>query len=445
MKKIKTFVTFLFCTTGIFAQSIDTEKLDSLFKLLEQNEKFMGSIEVSHNQKTIYSNSIGFADVENSVKVDNSTKYRIGSISKMFTATIVLKAIEKRKLELDQPIEEFFSQIENTDEITIENLLNHSSGIHDFTREKNYSEWNSELQTKEKMILRISNFKSDFKPDSKNEYSNSNFVLLTFILEKVFNKSFGEILKDEIVDPLNLQNTYYGGKINTDNNEANSYSFLGKWNKEKETNMSIPQGAGAIVSNPKDLNTFIENLFLGNIVSEENLNLMKDIKNGYGLGLLQFPYNGIASYGHTGGIDGFESVTSYFPEEKIAISLTSNGVNYNKNNILLSVLNSFFNEDFKLPNFELIGLTSADLEKYIGTYSSTEIPPKIIISKEGNTLLAQATGQSAFPLEPVDNNTFIFELAGLKLEFNPSKNEFVLKQGGGEFLFSKNGSVTNND
>lgn len=94
---------------------------------------------------------------------------------------------------------------------------------------------------------------------------------------------------------------------------------------------------------------------------------------------------------------------------------------------------------------ELVVLTSADLEQFIGTYSSTEVPPKITISKEGNTLLAQATGQSAFPVEPVDKNTFIFEQAGVKIEFHPSQNEFVLKQGGGEFLFTKDGSVKNND
>ena len=437
MKNIITFVLFLFCTIGTFAQNINTGKLDSLFQLLEQNEKFMGSIEISHDQRTLYSNSIGFVDVENSVKVDKGTKFRIGSISKMFTATIALKAIEEGKLELDQSIEEFFPHIENADKITIKNLLNHSTGIHDFTREENYSDWNSRVQTRGKMISRISDFKSDFEPNSRSEYSNSNFVLLTYILEDVYDKPFSKILKDEIVEPLGFQDTYYGGKINTDENEANSYSFLGKWDREKETDMSVPQGAGAIVSNPEDLNTFIENLFLGNIVSKESLNLMKDIKNGYGLGLLKFPYKGRVSYGHTGGIDGFESVTSYFPEEKLAISLTANGVNYDKNEILLSVLDSFFNKDFELPHFENTKLTSADLEEYLGTYSSEEIPPKINISKEGNTLLAQATGQPAFPLDPVDKNTFIFEQAGVKIEFDSSKTAFILKQGGGEFHFTK--------
>lgn len=419
------------------AQSFDSKKLDSLLQLLEEHHKFMGTLAVSHDQKTIYSNSIGYADVKNKIKTNSLTKYRIGSISKIFTATLALKAIEEGKLELNQTIEKYFPKIKNAHRITIKNLLNHSSGIHDFTRNDDYLKWNKQFQSKEDMIERISNSENDFEPNSKSEYSNSNFVLLTFILEEVYEQPFRKILKKQIVKPLNLKNTYYGEKIKSNRNEAYSYSYLGKWIKKEETNMSIPQGAGGIISNPKDLNTFIEQLFLGNIVSNKSLKLMKTIENGYGLGLLRFPYNDKISYGHTGGIDEFKSVTSYFPEDKLAISLSSNGTNYDINKILLAVLATFYNNSFDLPNFETITVSSNDLKKYLGTYSSEQIPPKIIISKEGNSLIAQATGQAAFPLEAIGTDVFIFEQAGIKLEFNPSKNEMTLEQGGKKFLFKK--------
>ncbi len=396
----------------------------------------MGSISISENQKVIYEKSIGFADVENKIKADSLTKYRIGSISKIFTATLVLKAIEEGKLEINQTIEKYFPKTKNANRITIKNLLNHSSGIHDFTRNDDYLKWNTKPQSKEDMIERIVISGNDFEPNSKSEYSNSNFVLLTFILEDIYETTFPKILKKQIVKPLNLKNTYYGGKIKN-NNEAHSYSYLGKWVKKEETDMSVPQGAGGIVSNPKDLNTFIEQLFLGNIISNKSLKLMKTIENGYGLGLLRFPYNDKISYGHTGGIDEFKSVTSYFPKDKLAISLSSNGTNYDINKILLAVLATFYNDSFDLPNFETITIISEDLDKYLGTYSSTEIPPKIIISKEGNNLIAQATGQPAFPLEAIDTDIFIFEQAGVKLEFNPDKNEMTLEQSGKKFLFKK--------
>lgn len=437
MRTIITLGLFLLIPIIGIAQSFDSKKLDSLFQLLKEHHKFMGTLAVSHDQKAIYSNSIGYADVENKIKTDSLTKYRIGSISKIFTATLALKAIEEGKLELNKTIEKYFPKIKNAHRITIKNLLNHSSGIHDFTRNDDYLKWNTQFQSKEDMIERISNSENDFEPNSKSEYSNSNFVLLTFILEEVYEQPFRKILKKQIVKPLNLKNTYYGEKIKSNRNEAHSYSYLGKWIKKEETNMSIPQGAGGIVSNPKDLNTFIEQLFLGNIISNKSLKLMKTIENGYGLGLLRFPYNDKISYGHTGGIDEFKSVTSYFPEDKLAISLSSNGTNYDINKILLAVLATFYNNSFDLPNFETITVNSDDLEKYLGTYSSEQIPPKIIISKEDNSLIAQATGQAAFPLEAIGADVFIFEQAGIKLEFNPSKNEMTLEQGGKNFLFKK--------
>jgi len=437
MKNIIITTSFLFLSTICIAQKLDTEKLDSLFHILEQNDKFMGSLAVSQNGETIYKNTIGIINLEDSIKSNNQTKYRIGSISKVFTAALVLKAIEENKLKLEQSLKDFYPEISNSEKITIKNLLNHSSGIHDFTRNEDYLKWNQIKQTKDSMLKRIASDTSDFLPDSESEYSNSNYVLLTFILEDVYKKAYRKLLKEKITHPLNLEHTFYGGVIEPENNEAYSYSYLGKWNKESETDMSIPQGAGAILSTPADLNIFIKALFNEKIISSTSLGRMKNIENGYGLGLFRFPFDDKWSYGHTGGIDGFRSSTSFFPENQLAISLTSNGVNYKINDILLAVLGSFYGQGFDLPEFNKVKLTAKDLEKFLGTYASEEIPPKIIISKEGSTLLAQATGQSAFPLEPSSENTFVFEQAGVKIEFKTETEEMILIQGGKEFLFRK--------
>ncbi|CAM4250814.1 serine hydrolase domain-containing protein [Zobellia nedashkovskayae] len=435
MKNSTTILLLLLCATISSAQSFNNEKIDSLFTLLEHNDKFMGSIAISENQKTIYTKSIGFADFENGVKSTIATKYRIGSISKIFTATLIFKAIEERKLELNRTIETFFPSIKNANTITISNLLNHSSGIHDFTRDKDYLKWNTSMQTEEKMKERIANGETEFSPNEKNEYSNSNYLLLTFILEKINKKPFSKILNSLIINPTGLKDTYYGSKINITENESFSYKYEGEWKKENETDMSIPQGAGAIVSNPSDLNRFLEQLFLGKIISEKSLKQMKTITNGYGMGIFEFPYDEKVSFGHTGGIDGFTSVSSYFPEEKLSISLTSNGTNYNNNNILLAVLATYFNDEFELPNFDRLELSSEDLDKFLGKYSSEQIPPKIDITKDGSTLFAQATGQGAFPLEPTEESVFTFDQAGVKIVFNPSEKTLILYQGGGEFLF----------
>lgn len=423
--------------TNCFSQTFNSQRLDSLFHILKKNDQFMGSISVSHNGKLIYSNAIGYDDVENSKKSDTQTRYRIGSISKMFTASLIFKAVEEEKITLNQTIEKYFPTIKNANKITIGNLLNHRSGIHDFTRDEDYLKWHTEFQSREKMMERISSAKSEFEPNEKSDYSNANYVLLSYMLESIYNKPLKEILNQKITTPLKLKNTYYGGKIIPENKECYSYTFLGKWKKENETDLSIPLGAGAIVSTPSDLSMFIEQLFSGNIISEQSLVHMKTIKDGYGMGMFQFPYYDKICYGHTGGIDGFASVLSYFPEEKVAVSLTTNGVRYDNNSILLCALSCFYDKPFKLPIFNHIELKAEELDKYIGIYSSEQIPPKITISKESNTLLAQATGQSSFPLEASDINIFKFKQAGVIIEFNPEKKQMILKQGGKEFLFTK--------
>ena len=422
---------------GGFAQEFDKAKLDSFLNTLDTNNRFMGSVAVSQNGKIVYAKSIGFSDIENKIKANENSKYRIGSISKTFTSVLVLRAIEEGELEIDQTIDKFFPTVKNANKINIKHLLGHSSGILNFTSDKDYLNWNTQGKTEKEMVEIIASGGSVFEPGAKVEYSNSNYVLLTYILEKTFKKSYGDLLVKYITEPLGLTNTYFGSKINTKNNECNSYGFSGTWDLESETDMSVPLGAGGIVSTPCDLVKFSDALFGGKLLNKESLELMKTFKGNYGLGLFKFPFYEKTGYGHTGGIDGFSSVFYYFPDGEISYALTSNGTNYNNNNISIAVLSAFYNKPYEIPVFETYAVKSEDLDKYLGVYSSTQISLKITITKENNTLVAQATGQSSFPLEATDIDKFKFERAGVVMEFDLEKNSMVLKQGGGEFTFTK--------
>lgn len=419
------------------SQTIDTLKLNDYFKSLDSNNKFMGSVALMKNGEIIYNNQIGYADIETKKKSNQNTKYRIGSISKTFTATLIFKAIEEGKIDLDQTINNYFPNIKNSDSITISNLLNHRSGIHNFTNDKEYLEYNTKPKNEKEMLSIISKFDSDFKPNSKSEYSNSNYVLLSYILEKTYNKTFSKILKEKIINPINLKNTFFGSKINLKNNEANSYSYKGKWNKQTETDMSIPLGAGGIVSTPSDLLQFAEALFNYKIISKNSLSKMKKIEDNYGMGLFKMPFYDKYRFGHTGGIDGFSSVFGYFPEKKYAFALTSNGTNYDNNEISIALLSVLFNKPFEIPSFEVYELKSEDLDKYLGVYSSPSFPLKITITKSRQVLIAQATGQSAFNLEAIEKDKFKFKQAGIIIEFDTNNKQMTLKQGGGIFKLTK--------
>ncbi len=420
-----------------FSQELDKNKLDSYFNALEQNNKFMGSVAVSKNGQIIYTKPIGYADVKNKVKANENSKYRIGSISKTFTTVMVLKAVEQNKLDLNQTIDKWFPKIKYAKKITVKHLLSHRSGIHNFTNDKKFLTWNTQPKSEKEMLKIITKAGSDFKPDSKAEYSNSNFVLLSYILEKSFMKPYSDLLQEHIVKPIGLTNTYVFGKINTNNNECKSYTFSETWKEEAETDYSIPLGAGAITSTPSDITKFSDALFNGKLLSNESLELMKTIKDGYGLGLFQIPFYKSVGYGHTGGIDGFSSVFSYFADVQISYALTSNGSNFNNNDISIAVLSAVHNKPYEIPVFTSYEVTSEDLDKYLGVYASKQIPLKITITKKGSTLIAQGSGQPSFPLEATAKDKFKAEKVGARLEFNTTDKTMILFQGNGQITFTK--------
>ncbi len=427
----------ILCGFTMQAQHLNKVKLDSLFNTLEKNERYMGSIAISHHGKTIYTNAIGYDDIASKKESTSDTKYKIGSISKMFTSVLIFKAVEEEKIQLNQTIDTYFPTVENANEITIGNLLNHRSGIFNFTNDPDYLKWNTHAKTKEELINIINKNKSVFEPNSKAEYSNSNYVLLTFILEDIYKKSFSELLKTRITQPLGIHNTYVGGKIDLANNECNSYSYTGEWEKQSETDMSIPLGAGAVVSNPTDLNKFIEGLFIGKLISEVSLEQMTTLKDNYGMGIFQYPFYQKKLYGHTGGIDGFSSIVGYLSNEELAISLVSNGNNYDGNDIIIGALSCFYDKPYKIPTFSSFEVSKDDLENYVGYYGCPQLPLKIDVSTKNGVLIIQATNQPSFSLETTAKNIFESRKIGAVFEFNPEENQFLLKQGGAEFVFTK--------
>jgi CubicO group peptidase (beta-lactamase class C family) len=355
--RTKIFTTLFIAIVAIqvIAQNIDKAKLDAYFDALEKHDKFMGSVAVSHNGEIIYSRSVGYADVENKLKANENSKYRIGSISKTFTTVLLMKAVEEKKLGLNQTIDKYFPEIKNADKITVGNLLYHRSGIHSFTDDKDYLAWNTQPKTGKEMLEIIVKGGNDFEPNSKSVYSNSNFVLLTFILEKSFNKPYNVLVKEYITQPVGLKNTGLGGKIDPKNNECKSYRFTDQWNPEPETDISIPLGAGGIVSTPVDLVKFSEALFGGRLVSKESLEQMQTINGQYGMGLFKIPFYDKSGFGHTGGIDGFTSVFTHFADGDISYAMISNGTNFNNNNISIAVLSAVYEKPFEIPDFKTGG------------------------------------------------------------------------------------------
>ena len=454
MKKLLLFV-FAFSNLT-FAQDKFT-RMDSLLNYLNENNKFMGSLTIREGENVVFNKAYGFADVEKNIKADRLTRYKIGSISKTFTAVMVMQLIEEKKLTLQTKLNRFYPKIKNAEKISIYDLLHHRTGIVDFVNQDSaFHKVLDKKHSKEDILKVITSYEPLFEPGSKYQYSNSNFFILGCIIEKLTKKSYAENLQNRIVKKAELgtyesktemtakgavtnkvfvPTTYYKEEAtNTANKESYSYYFDGTyWVKSLENHNSIPFASGGITSTTADLTKFIYALFDGKLVSQASLDQMKEIKEGYGKALIQFPFGERRFYGHGGRIENFSSMLGYYPTEKLSFSLISNGDNFVQNDIIIGILSIYYKMPFPFPKF--MKMDKAELAKFTGTYASKDLPLKITVSEKNGELSAQATGQGAFPLTFKEETTFVFAPAGIEMVFGDKS--FVLIQGGMKFNFTK--------
>ncbi|MCC9168007.1 serine hydrolase domain-containing protein [Pontibacter harenae] len=430
MKRIIFLTCLLFVAFNVKAQEINKAKLDSLLSMVEEYQKGMGSLSIFRNGKEIYQKSIGYSDTEHKIEAGKNTKYRIGSVSKMFTATIIMQLVEKGKLTTESKLSEFFPDLPHADKITVLHLLKHQSGVFDLTNSPTFDRWKLNPKTKDEVLGLIKTNETVFNPGERTQYSNTNYVLLTYIAEKIEDEDFSKILKRRITKPLRLKNTYLGSAINPKDKEAFSYAKMGNWHKGEETHFSIPQGAGLIVSTPTDLNTFIWALSNGELVNKTSLERMQEMEGGYGIGLNPINIDGEKMIGHTGRIDNFSSVLCLDPVRNISFAYTSNGVDMPAIDLLKGIFSISFGKEYKLPSFSAPYVNKPeDLKPLEGVYGNQTFPLKVKIYTANGVLMADGVGQKPIYLEAIEKNKFKFERANLTLEFIPAENKMLFTRG----------------
>lgn len=437
MKRLSIYLFALLLSATAVAQGDPRlRKIDSLLTHFTKHNKFMGALTIREKDRVVFEKAYGFADVATNAKANAGTRYKIGSITKMFTSAIVFQLIEEKKLTLDTKLSKFCPQIKNADKITIGQMLQHKSGIHNYTNDDDFPTLLKSHQSKEAMLAKLAGMPVDFEPGARAEYSNSNYLLLGYIIEDITKKPYKDNIADRIVKKVGLKDTYYFTGIDPKKNEAYSYVFEGdKWVQQAEWDESVAAAAGALQSTPTDLTKFIKALFDGKIISKSSLTEMTTLDNGYGKGILQFPFGERRFLGHNGGIESFSSTVGYYANEGMSFSLIQNGDNYETNEILIGVLSIYYKMPYQFPNLKTVTVNVSILKSYEGTYASPGVPLKIIIKEEGGKLIAQATGQSPFPLNATSNTEFNFDPAGINLIFK--KDAFTLKQGGMSMEFTK--------
>jgi CubicO group peptidase (beta-lactamase class C family) len=438
---LATLLTSATFTAG-YGEMLAKAKLDQFLDRLAEKNKAMGSLVIAKDGSVLYTRAIGYSQINGSEKkpLTAASRFRIGSITKMYTATMILQLVEEGKLKLTDTLDKFFPQVPNAPKITILQMVAHRSGIPNVRRQQNAQGNISTLPTtKDEHLALVVKGAPDFEPDTKRSYSNSGYFLLGLILEKVTGKSYAEALEERITSKIGLNGTYLAtGNIDVNKKEALTYiHFGGDWRPVNETHPTILFSAGAIVSTPADMAKFIQALFEGKLVSKGTLDQMKAMKDGEGLGMGTFTFAGKTFYGHTGGADNYGAWLAYEPEEKLAVAYATNAKIYPVEKIVSGVVDIYYHRPFQIPALESIAVNPDVLDRYVGVYSVPGAPAKAKVTRDGATLFFQPPGaSSAVPLEATADDKF--QLEGVAVfTFDAAKKQMTIKRRQGERVFTK--------
>ncbi|MFC7345916.1 serine hydrolase domain-containing protein [Chryseobacterium zhengzhouense] len=420
-------------TKDLGKTAVNTAKIDDFLNYIAKNKQGIGSVAIFKEGKEVYQKNFGQEQLSD-VKWDSGTGYQIGSISKLITTVMLMQLEEKGKINLNDKLSKYYSDVPNANKITIKQLMNHTSGLGDYV-----GGWLLGKPVGDKAIMdTIKKHGIEFQPGEKVRYSNSGFYLLSRILEKVAKKPYNILLKENITDKANMKNTF--SVLDNPENIFKSYeNTAGKWVEATDFDFHNCIGLGDITSTTQDMNLFINALFNYKFVKKETLERMlpKDGES-FGLGMMKVPFYNKISYGHGGDTRGTHSLVSYSPAEKYSVAMVVNGEKLSHSKLFLGIVSIMYDHEYEYPKFtEQKNLSANELKKYEGNYYSEDIKLdfKIFIN-EGN-LFAQLTGQPSFPLEFAEGNTFKYENAGVEIVFSPEKKQLSLLQNGNTLIFNK--------
>ncbi|PSN15412.1 serine hydrolase [filamentous cyanobacterium CCP5] len=397
------------------------------------HRQFMGTVLVVRGGETVLSQGYGMADRAHEMPPTAQTRFRIGSVTKQFTAAAILQLQDQGLVDVHAPVTTYLPDYPN-DTITLHHLLTHSAGLRNLTSFPDYFEWMDQPTTLDELIARFQNLPLEFEPGSQYRYSNSGYVLLTQVIETVSGQRYADYVTEHLLAPLGMANTGY--ELATVPGLATGYTLKAQtYELAAPIHMSTPQGAGGLHSTVGDLVRWNQALFTPkpgdrNILSPRAVTAMTtpqvslgiaaapDLYYGYGLVINNQPEQQII--GHSGGINGFVSSLVYLPQEDATIVVLSNVESINPEQITAGLAAILRGEAYNLPqSLDTVTVDAAVLERYVGTY---QFAPEfqITITLENGQLYAQGTGQPAIALYPASDTDFFALVPELRIVFPPA-------------------------
>jgi len=434
MRIILSTCLLMLLSATVSAQSA-SEKIDAYLTASEKAGLFSGSVLVVEKNNVILNKGYGYKDVLAKTRNDSNTIYQVGSITKQFTAAIILKLEEQKKLEIKNKLSKYFPDFPNADRITLEHLLTHTSGIFDILRDTSLS---SQMPTtREKIFAALKEKPLDFEPGTSYRYSSSGYIILGHIIEQLTGKRYEQVIREQILIPLQMNNTGFDFKNLKHPDKSVGYNFIadGRGFKSPMTDSTFSFSAGALYSTLADLDKWNQAIQNGKVLKKSSLKKAFTPRlEGYGLG---WQIKSIANkpvIGHTGSIAGFKSYNILLPESNTRIILLSNFSSFNEAKAAKDLISILTDQPYELPKEgNEVKVDEEVLRQYVGEYQSTPAS-SIKIRLENGQLKGQVTGQPELELFAKSEKDFFLKVADVQLEFVRNEKgaveKLIIYQGG---------------
>lgn len=422
----------------------DLARMEQIIQYYVSNNRFMGSVLVAEDGKPLLDKGYGFANLEWEVPNSPASKFRLGSITKQFTAASILLLEERGRLKIEDPVKKYMPDAPAAwDKITIFHVLTHTSGIPSFTSFPDYRDTEAKPTTPEKLVARFRDKPLDFQPGEKWSYSNSGYVLLGYLIEKLSGQTYSAFVQENFFTPLGMKDSGYDSNSAVIAHRAAGYAPGDKGPVNAGyIDMTIPFSAGALYSTTDDLLRWEQGLFGGKVLKPESLaRMITPFKEDYAFGLGVMNKNGHKVIEHGGGIEGFNTALAYYPDDKLVVAVLANLNGPAADQLADKLADVAHGVKVVLPSERKeITVPQSVLQGYPGTY---ELSPQlsIVVTLENGVLMAQVSNQRKLPVFPESETVFFYKAVEAQLEF--FKNEkgevthLVLHQGGREMKGTK--------
>jgi CubicO group peptidase (beta-lactamase class C family) len=424
---------------GDTAAQPNLTRMEQVIQAFVDQKQFMGTVLVARGAEILLDKGYGFADVELNVPVSPKTKFRLGSVTKQFTAAAILLLQERGKLNVNDPVKKYMPDASATwDRITIFNLLTHTSGIPNFTEFKEYASLEPFATTSEELVARFREKPLDFQPGEQWRYSNSGYVLLGYLIEKISRESYAQFVNENIFKLLGMVDSGYDSNSAIIQNRASGYaSGPNGLVNAGYINMTVPLSAGGLYSTTEDLLRWEQGLFGGKLLSAASLKAMTTpFKNDYAFGLVVRTVNGRQVIDHDGGIEGFNTFLAYYPEDKLTVIVLGNVNGTAPRQIGRDLAKLAHGGNVTLPSERKeASIDPKIFDGYVGSY---QLSPKFILAvrRDGDRFIMQATGQGPIEIFPEGDHDFFAKVVDAQITFLTDNQghatELILHQNGAD-------------